>query len=103
MTSKLWLQVSLSNNLSKKKKIKILVNDEDYETAFNDLKEACSNVLRNHIKSGELPDLVMVYKPEDNLLDGDVIQLDEGDDFEGMLDEYPGGKGVRVIINTDGE
>jgi hypothetical protein len=103
MTSiKLWLQVSISFNLAKKKKIKILLKDDDYEQAFLSLKEACRNMLQQYLKpSGEIPEIEMVYKAETDL-DGDDVNLDEADDLEGMLDDYPLGKGVRVIINTEG-
>ncbi|XP_063680621.1 LOW QUALITY PROTEIN: E3 ubiquitin-protein ligase rnf213-alpha-like [Bolinopsis microptera] len=97
----LWLQVSLSSNLAKKKKVKIPFDDGDYEKAFEVLTDTCRNLLNQHLKSpDEAPELVMVYKPEDEL-EGDDTELGECDDLEGMLDEYPSGKGVRVIINTD--
>ena len=103
MTSKpLWLHICLSSNLSGKKKVKIRFDDGDYETAFNELDRACRKRLQSHIKSGELPNLVMVYKPESDL-DGAETDLTDAEDLEGMLDEYPEGKDVRVIINTHGK
>ena len=99
----LWLQVSLSSNLAKKKKVKIPFDDGDYEKAFEVLTVQCRNLLSQHIKStDEAPELVMVYKPEEEL-NGDDTELEECDDLEGMLDEHPLGKGIRVIINTDGK
>ena len=103
MSQKIWLLVSLSSCLGKKKKVKVVLEDEDFEAAFNSLKETCKKQLEPHIRSGtDLPELVMVYKPEDDL-EGDDVNLDDETDFEGMLDEYPQGKGVRIIINTEGK
>ena len=98
----MWLLVSLSSCLGKKKKVKVVLENEDFEAAFNSLKETCKNQLESHIRSGtDLPELVMVYKPEDDL-EGDDVNLDDETDFEGMLDEYHLGKGVRIIIKTEG-
>ena len=101
-SKKLWLWVSLSSCLGKKKKVKVVLEDEDFEAAFNSLRENCKKQLESHIRSGTaLPELVMVYKPDDKL-EGDDVNLDDADDFEGMLEEHPLGKGVRIIINTEG-
>ena len=101
-SQKIWLWVSLSSILTKKKKVKVILENDDYEAAFNGLKDTCIKQLRAHIKTGtELPELVMVYKPE-NDLDGDTVALDDKDDLEGMLEEFPSGEGVRIFIQTEG-
>ena len=96
VSKKIWLTVSHSDNLSCTKKMPILVSNKDLEAAFNTFNNDC------HTKYGKPPNDVMVYKPE-NDLDGNSTELVEASDLEGMLNEYPGGKGVRVIILKDGK
>ena len=43
---KVWLNVSLSNNLAEIKRVKILIKDEDYELAFISLKNLAADLYR---------------------------------------------------------
>ena len=95
-SKKIWLTVSHSDNLSRTKKIPLHVSNEDFEAAFHTFNDDC------HTKYGKPPNDVMVCKPE-NDLNGNSTELVEASDLEGMLNEYPGGKGVRVIILKEGK
>ena len=70
--------LSHSDNLSRTKKMPILVSNKDLEAAINTFNNDC------HTKYGKLPNDVMVYKPE-NDLDGNSTELVEASDLEGML------------------
>ena len=66
---KIWLNVSVSNNLAEIRRVKILITDEDYERAFISLKESCSDLVQKNSSLGseEIPEFVVIYKPEEGL------------------------------------
>ena len=99
--SKLWLFNSLSTNLSKKKKLKVEYPNGDFNAAFQTL---CSTVLKKCLKCSEedevsKPDLI--YKDEQDL-DGEDDVLENAEDLKRMLQSFPGGQGVRIIVRVNG-
>ena len=99
--STLWLFTSLSTNLSRKKRLKVEYPNGNFKTAFNTL---CSTVLEKVLKCSEedevsKPDLI--YKDEQDL-DGDEHVLENPEDFKNMLQSFPGGQGVRIIVRVNG-
>lgn len=67
-------------------------------------KSLCSVVLDKMLKTGQevevsKPDLV--YKDERDL-DKEGCVLEEASDLEGLLHNFPDGRGVRIIVNIDG-
>ena len=100
-----WIEVSLQKCLKKKKKFKLLISspEEDYEAVFQKLLEDIkTKLLKPSIISSveELPEFSLVYKSEGDFED-DGTELGDGDDLEGMFDDYPDGKKVRVIVLID--
>ncbi|KAL5264582.1 hypothetical protein ACHWQZ_G005611 [Mnemiopsis leidyi] len=98
--SVLWLFTSFSTNLTKKKKLRIAYPGGDLNLAF---KTLCSVVLDKMLKTGQevevsKPDLV--YKDERDL-DKEGCVLEEASDLEGLLHNFPDGRGVRIIVNID--
>ena len=102
MATTIWLNVSLSNSLSKKKKLKITILNDNYGDAFRNLCKTVNEKLLKLDSSAEISKPEMVYKPETDL-DGDENTLEDFRDLEGMLEEYPGGGGVRVIVAINGK
>ena len=106
MGKSIWLWVSFAHSRGSKKKVKVPFDSDnkDYEAAFESLIESCTKLLSKHITTNEAPELKLGYVDENELKDGDydVVDLDEPDDFEGMLEEFDDGKGCRILIKTEG-
>ena len=101
--SHVWIETSLPGFTSKKKKLKIKYSDGDFEEAFDALRETVSQkLLKPAISGSSIPSFTLQYKPEDNL-EADGNALDDDGDFEGMLDGFPEGKGVRVLVSIEDE
>ena len=99
--SKLRLFTSLSTNLSKKKRLKVEYPHGDFNAAFQTL---CSTVLEKILRFSEevevsKPDLI--YKDEQDL-DGEDHVLENAEDLKRMLQSFPGGQGVRIIVRING-
>ena len=102
MATNIWLNASLSINLSKKKKLKLTISNDDYDQAFENLWRTVSEKMLRRSPSVELSKPEMVYKSEGDLNEEESTRLEEATDLEGLLEEFPGGKGVRVIVTING-
>ena len=94
----IWLTVSLSLSPGKKKRLK--VNGNNNNELFCSLKDVIRQKLfKPHCNNEDIPEFGLVYKHETEL-ESDATDLDDEDDFEGMLDLFPNGVGVRIFANT---
>ena len=100
----IWLTVSLSINTVKKKRVKLVYPADDlrYTNLFCSLKKAIKDKILEPNCKTDLPEFELVYKADEvNALENDDgTELEDADDLEGMLDSYPKGGGVRIIINV---
>ena len=97
----IWLSTSLSENTRRKRLLKVRLT-EDYDQIFESLNVAVKLKILEPFFKGNIPEFVLVYKPESEAESGTYLGTDlvEGDDLEGMLEKFPLGDGVRIIVNN---
>ena len=98
----IWLSTSLSGNTCRKKLLKVRLT-EDYDESFESLNKAVrSKLFISNSKESTVPSFELTYTRE-SLVETEKYRgtdLAEGDDLEGMLEKFPCGDGVRIIVKN---